>query len=66
MSVTPDPGSTGSAPPPPATPAPESRDRTHFLYIAVIIAVVAGVLVGGLAPDGFGKELKPLGDGFVA
>jgi aerobic C4-dicarboxylate transport protein len=60
-------------PEPPATPSgadlpkPAARpDRTHYLYIAVIVAVVAGALVGGLTPDGFGKSLKPLGDGFVS
>ena len=42
------------------------RDRTHYLYLAVIAAVVLGALVGGLAPDGFGDSLKPLGTGFVA
>ena len=41
------------------------RDRTHWLYIAVIIAVVAGVIVGLVAPE-FGKGLKPLGDLFVS
>jgi aerobic C4-dicarboxylate transport protein len=40
------------------------RDRTHFLYIAVIVAVVLGVLVGIVAPD-VGVALKPLGTGFV-
>jgi aerobic C4-dicarboxylate transport protein len=51
----------------PITGGPEShRDRTHYLYIAVIVAVVLGALVGGLAPDGFGDSLKPLGTGFVA
>ena len=40
------------------------RDKTRFLYLAVIIAVIAGVAVGLLWP-GFAKELKPLGDGFV-
>ncbi|MFI9582359.1 cation:dicarboxylate symporter family transporter [Streptomyces sp. NPDC052236] len=40
------------------------RDRTHYLYIAVIIAVVAGIAVGLAAPD-FATELKPLGTGFV-
>ncbi|MGX9293246.1 cation:dicarboxylate symporter family transporter [Tsukamurella paurometabola] len=40
------------------------RDRTRWLYIAVIIAVVAGVIVGLVAPE-FGKGLKPLGDIFV-
>jgi aerobic C4-dicarboxylate transport protein len=41
------------------------RDRTHWLYIAVIAAVVAGVAVGALAPS-VGVALKPLGTGFVA
>jgi Na+/H+-dicarboxylate symporter len=71
MSEIDNPGPPGSTAPPPTAatpppPPPPSRDRTHFLYLAVIAAVVAGALVGGLAPDGFGKELKPLGDGFVA
>ncbi|BCB88996.1 C4-dicarboxylate transporter DctA [Phytohabitans suffuscus] len=48
------------------TPVPRvRRDRTHFLYIAVIVAVVAGVTLGLLVPD-VAKELKPLGTGFVA
>ncbi|MGN9912986.1 cation:dicarboxylate symporter family transporter [Phytohabitans sp. LJ34] len=48
------------------TPVPRvRRDRTHFLYIAVVVAVVAGVTLGLLVPD-VAKELKPLGTGFVA
>ncbi|GAA1862219.1 C4-dicarboxylate transporter DctA [Paeniglutamicibacter psychrophenolicus] len=45
--------------------APVKKDRTHWLYIMVIIAVVAGAAIGLLAPD-LGKALKPLGTGFVA
>ena len=41
------------------------KDRTHYLYIAVIVAVALGILVGVVAPD-FAKQLKPLGTGFVA
>ncbi|MCZ7414358.1 cation:dicarboxylase symporter family transporter [Streptomyces sp. WMMC897] len=41
------------------------RDRTHYLYLAVIAAVLAGVLVGFAAP-GVAVELKPLGEGFIA
>ncbi|CRK56272.1 C4-dicarboxylate-transport transmembrane protein DctA [Alloactinosynnema sp. L-07] len=41
------------------------RDRTHYLYLAVIAAVVLGVAVGLFAPD-FAKSLKPLGTGFVS
>ena len=33
------------------TPAPKKRDRTHWLYIAVIIAVVLGIIVGFAAPE---------------
>ncbi|WP_446037328.1 cation:dicarboxylate symporter family transporter [Streptomyces sp. SID1143] len=40
------------------------RDRTHYLYIAVIAAVVLGVILGLTAP-GVATELKPLGEGFV-
>ncbi|MFD4530098.1 cation:dicarboxylate symporter family transporter [Streptomyces sp. NPDC058470] len=47
----------------PAAPAVK-RDRTHYLYIAVIGAVIVGIAVGLLAPD-FAVELKPIGTGFV-
>ncbi|CAM5701621.1 cation:dicarboxylate symporter family transporter [Streptomyces badius] len=40
------------------------RDRTHYLYIAVIAAVALGILVGFAAP-GVAVELKPIGAGFV-
>jgi len=43
---------------------PRKRDRTHYLYLAVIVAVLAGIVVGFAAPDA-AKELKPLGTGFV-
>src|SRR5581483_11552683 len=36
-----------------------------ILYIQVLIAIFVGVLVGHFKPD-LGKELKPLGDGFIA
>ncbi|MEV0600908.1 cation:dicarboxylase symporter family transporter [Streptomyces sp. NPDC050315] len=54
----------GGTPGEPATPAPKKRDRTHYLYIAVIGAVVLGIAVGFIAP-GVAVELKPLGEGFV-
>jgi aerobic C4-dicarboxylate transport protein len=41
------------------------KNRTHWLYIAVIAAVGLGILVGLLFPD-FAVKLKPLGEGFVA
>jgi len=47
---------TGTAPP---------RNRTHYLYIAVIVAVVLGIAVGLAFPD-FAVQLKPIGTAFVA
>ena len=41
------------------------KDRTHYLYIAVIAAVLLGILVG-LAAPGFAVELKPIGAAFVS
>jgi aerobic C4-dicarboxylate transport protein len=46
-----------------ATP-PVKRDRTHFLYLAVIAAVLLGIAVGLIVPD-VAVELKPIGTGFV-
>jgi aerobic C4-dicarboxylate transport protein len=43
---------------------PGTRDRTHYLYLAVIVAVALGVAVGILFSD-FAQELAPLGTGFV-
>ncbi|EME23199.1 C4-dicarboxylate transporter DctA [Rhodococcus triatomae] len=45
--------------------ARRKRDRTHWLYIAVIVAVIAGVLVGWLAPE-VGKDLGVLGTLFIS
>ncbi|MEV5375686.1 cation:dicarboxylase symporter family transporter [Streptomyces nondiastaticus] len=55
---------TAQAAPPPAGRAPRRPDRTHYLYLAVIAAVLAGIVVG-LAAPGVAVELKPLGTGFV-
>ena len=41
-----------------------NRDRTHWLYILVIVGVVAGIVVGLLAPD-TGAALGVLGTLFV-
>jgi aerobic C4-dicarboxylate transport protein len=49
-------------------PASATRPRRPWytiLYVQVLIAIVIGVLVGYYYPD-LGKELKPLGDGFIA
>ncbi|MFF6961623.1 cation:dicarboxylate symporter family transporter [Streptomyces sp. NPDC008317] len=40
------------------------RDHTHYLYTAVILATIAGAVLGLLAP-GVAVELKPIGTGFV-
>ncbi|MGH3774667.1 MAG: cation:dicarboxylate symporter family transporter [Pseudonocardiaceae bacterium] len=47
-----------------AVPAQTRRDRTHYLYLAVIVAVLLGIIVGFAAPR-FAAELKPLGTAFV-
>jgi aerobic C4-dicarboxylate transport protein len=48
-----------------SVPQSPAKNRTHYLYVAVIVAVALGILVGVVAP-GFAKELKPLGQGFVS
>src|SRR5215213_8149589 len=40
------------------------RDRTHWLYVAVIVAVIAGIAVGFAFPE-FATSLKWLGTAFV-
>ncbi|HZX99871.1 MAG TPA: C4-dicarboxylate transporter DctA, partial [Dermatophilaceae bacterium] len=59
------PGSMSAGSPPFAPPAP--RDKTHYLYMAVIVAALLGIAVGFAFPgkDGFAVGLKPLGTGFV-
>ncbi|WP_248964424.1 cation:dicarboxylate symporter family transporter [Sphaerisporangium perillae] len=44
---------------------PARRDPTRYLYLAVVVAVLAGIAVGLLAPEA-GVALKPLGTAFVA
>ena len=53
-----------SAPASPDTAAPARRDRTHWLYIAVVVAVILGIIVGFVFPD-FAVHLKWLGTAFV-
>src|ERR671926_1841372 len=50
---------------PSPSPARRRRDRTHWLYLAVIAAVVLGIVVGLLFPE-FASSLKWLGTAFVA
>src|SRR5215207_2999538 len=40
-------------------------DSSHYLYIAVIVAVLAGITVGLVVPE-FAVGLKPIGDAFVS
>jgi aerobic C4-dicarboxylate transport protein len=52
----------------PRQAVPTSRPRRPWytvLYIQVLIAIAVGILIGYLHPA-LGKELKPLGDGFIA
>ncbi len=51
--------------PTPGRTAPRDRGRTHYLYLAVIAAVLLGIAVGLVAPA-FAVQLKPLGQAFVA
>lgn len=48
----------------PERPERSKHDRIHYLYLAVLGAVVAGAAAGLIAP-GFAQELKPIGTGFV-
>ncbi len=48
----------------PITASPRRAWYT-ILYVQVIIAIIAGVIVGWLDPK-LGVQLKPLGDGFIA
>ncbi|MCH5644131.1 cation:dicarboxylate symporter family transporter [Gordonia sp. ABSL49_1] len=49
---------------PPLDKRIEKRDRTHWLYIAVIVAVAAGIVVGLVWPE-FGKDIAFLGSMFI-
>ena len=54
---------TASKPYVPESKKPK-KDNTHWLYIGVIIAVVAGIVFGLVAPD-VAKEFKVVGTTFV-
>src|SRR3977135_1800676 len=56
------------APAPQQASVPSARRRRPWytvLYIQVLIAIALGVAIGHFYP-GLGKELKPLGDGFIS
>jgi aerobic C4-dicarboxylate transport protein len=42
----------------------KSKKFHHQLYFQVIIAIVAGILLGKFYPE-LGEKMKPLGDGFI-
>jgi aerobic C4-dicarboxylate transport protein len=46
-------------------PAVRPQPWYKILYIQVLVAIALGVAIGHFYPD-LGKELKPLGDGFIA
>ena len=48
-----------------ARPAARHQPWYKILYIQVLIAIALGILIGYFDPD-LGKQLKPLGDGFIA
>ena len=48
---------TAAEPPADREPKKERRDRTHWLYILVIVGVVAGVVVGLVAGELVGVDL---------
>ena len=50
----------------PDSAEPAAKPRWYRqLYFWVIVAIIAGILVGWLAP-GFGKAMEPIGTGFIA
>jgi aerobic C4-dicarboxylate transport protein len=56
---------TDSAPTPDQDDQPTAPQRSHrFLYLQVLIAIFAGVLLGLFAPSA-AVQMKPLGDGFI-
>ena len=46
-------------------PAHKRRPWYSVLYIQVLIAIAAGIALGYVNPD-LGKQMKPLGDGFIS
>ncbi|AKK03926.1 cation:dicarboxylate symporter family transporter [Corynebacterium epidermidicanis] len=63
--TTPGAGSAVAASPRIADSGKPKKDRTHWLYIMVILAIVGGIAFGLLDPD-HAKAMKPLGEIFVA
>src|SRR5712672_4570877 len=49
----------------PVSARPARRPWYTVLYVQVLIAIALGIAIGHFYPD-LGKQLKPLGDGFIA
>ncbi len=47
------------------SPTTKKRDKTRWLYLTMLVAVAAGIVVGFAAP-GTAVQLKPLGDSFIS
>src|SRR6187455_2948902 len=68
----PDPGriimSSSASVSPPGSQPKAHRDKTQYLYMAVIVAMLAGIAFGFLfaGKDGLAVQLKPLGTGFIS
>ncbi len=45
-------------------PPPKKKKLYQVLYFQVIVAIVAGILLGHFSPE-IGVSMKPLGDGFI-
>src|SRR5215831_2064241 len=46
-------------------PTTKRRPWYRILYVQVLIAIAAGIALGYFNPD-LGKQMKPLGDGFIS
>ena len=59
--------SSASVSPPGSVPK-VGRDKTQYLYMAVVVAMLAGIAFGFAFPgkDGLAVQLKPLGTGFIS
>src|SRR6187401_3656502 len=47
-----------------ATPTPHHKPFFKSLYFQVLLAILAGILLGHFYPQ-LGEQMKPLGDGFI-
>ena len=57
--------SSAAAAVPTGTAPRKHKDKSHWLYIGVIVAVTAGIVLGLAAPE-TAKEMKPIGAAFIS